>query len=104
MADGTRYIGSADDGQRGGPQDSDKHHQPQESIETPDRWLCRWTSGEGEEIRVPRPPVSDAVAWRVDCDGMGGTLFWPYVVASSPVPPANKPIKRERRSWWPKWS
>jgi len=107
MADGTRYIGSADDGQRGGPQDADKHHQPQESIETPDHWLCRWTSGEGEEIRVPRPPVSDAVAWRVDCDGEGGTVFTvpgltePGPKPPSPAPSDPKPPKKENK--WTGW-
>jgi hypothetical protein len=93
MADGTWYATSADDGQRGGPQDAHFHHQPQECNETSTEWICRWTSGEGKEIRCPRPPVSDPVAWRVDSDGEGHSTFTvPGAIETTPPPtPAPTP-------------
>lgn len=92
LPDGTRYWGTADNGQRGGPADSSRNHQPQDAIETPDAWLCHWTSGEGEEIAVPRPPASDAVAWRVDTDGDGGATFTAGEIVQPNPGPAPLPI------------
>ena len=49
LADGTHYIGSADNGHRLAP-----NVQPQTVTETPDSLMCQWQNG-GPVIRVPRP-------------------------------------------------
>ena len=104
-ADGTCVMGSADDGQRGGEADAHRHHQPQEAVELADFWHCFWTSGAGKSLDVPRPPLSDGVAWRVDSDGAGRSEFYPKSVVTEPVPPVTPhptlyPPRPERESFW----
>lgn len=90
-ADGTRYIGSADNGMRGGS-NSSQNIQEQETIEAPDKWTCRWVSGEGEVVEVPRPSQSDAVLWRMDMANGAATFRsggWPD--PTPPDPPQPQP-------------
>jgi len=107
-ADGTRRLFSPDDGQRGGKASASKHHQVWTASESPTEWTVAWDSGQGKRISCPRPPESDAVAWRVDYDGHGNSSFWPGSISVPPrVPPVVPPVQapeKERRSWWPKWS
>ena len=101
LADGTRHLGSADTGGRGSEADRAKHVQSQIVDETDTAWVCRWASGQGVTVEVPRPPASDRVAWQFEVnEGDGYSFAVPGVPEPTPAPPKPpKPPKPNRPSW-----
>lgn len=91
MADGRRFIGSPDNGQRGGQATNRQNMQELETIEEADRWRTRWVSGEGKEIFVQRPAAADPIVWSIASERAQSLFLVPGITPQPQPDPSPAP-------------